>query len=123
MRGVEILATAPAPPAIALAFLAAQVLECLLKAAITAGDPSNTEVTSLNLRHNLSGLWSRAVELGLAVSRSPPDWVDCLSGLHNKPYYLRYSTGINGVVTPNSEQMAEGLTALMDIVRARVHSS
>jgi len=119
MPGVKILAAASPPCALALALVAAHVLECLLKAYLSR-DGSEAGLRDPGLRHNLNALWARAFEQGLQVSESPPSWVDCLSVLHDTPYYLRYSTGANAIPSPGTEPMTTELLALLDIVQRQL---
>ena len=119
MPGVKVLAAASPPSALALALVAAHVLECLLKTYLSR-DGSDAELKGRELRHNLNALWARAFAQGLQVSESPPSWVDCLSVLHNTPYYLRYSTGVHAVVLPGAEPMMSELVALVDIVQGQL---
>jgi hypothetical protein len=115
MPGVKVLAATSPPPALALALVAAHVLECLLKAYLSR-DGSDAALKDLNFRHDLNALWAMAFAQGLRISGSPPSWADCLSGLHKPPYYLRYSTGVHGIVSPAAEPMTSELAALLDNV-------
>lgn len=116
MPGVKALAnTSPRVPVLALALLAAHVLECLLKAFISR-DGSDACLKRKDVRHNLEALWEMAECQGLPIATPPPGWVISLSDLHNSPYYLRYSTGVNGVVLPAVEPMTTDLGNLMQTV-------
>jgi len=119
MPGVKVLAAASPFPALALALVAAHVLECLLKAYLSRHG-SDDALKNPDVRHDLEALWAMAFEQGLRIPRSPPDWVACLSGLHKSPYYLRYSTGVHGIVSPGAEPMTSELAALLEIVRAQL---
>jgi hypothetical protein len=118
MPGVAVLAAAAPTTSGALALVAAHVLECVLKAYLTK-DGSAAAIAKVK-HHDLNKLWSEAVAEGLPVSTSRPDWVDRLSGLHNRPYPLRYSEGVNMLVTPAAEPMAAELAALFDTVRGQL---
>jgi hypothetical protein len=107
----------PPVSAWALALLSAHALECLLKAYLSR-DGSDDRLRHQQIRHNLDALWRQAASEGLAVPVDPPDWAVRLSELHNTPYYLRYSTGINGIPTPPPALMASELAALIEVVRA-----
>jgi hypothetical protein len=111
---------APEPPCtVPLAFLSAQVAECALKASLSrTGD--DRRLKDKALRHNLEALWSLAHSEGLAVSSTPPSWLQRLSHLHNSPYYLRYSTGVHGMVTPGPEPMCTELELLVALVEEQV---
>jgi hypothetical protein len=119
MPGVKVLAVASPPPALALALVAAHVLECLLKAYLSR-DGSDAAVTKRGVRHDLNVLWAKAFAQGLRVPESPPSWVDRLNGLHKWPYYLRYSTGVHGIISPGAEPMTSELAALLEIVRGQL---
>jgi len=116
LPAIRILAE-PSVSAWAMALLSAHTLECLLKAYLSR-DGSDDRLKHQQTRHNLDGLWRQAASEGLAVPADPPDWVVRLSELHNAPYYLRYSTGINGIVTPQPALMASELVALLHVVDA-----
>jgi hypothetical protein len=66
--------------------------------------------------HEIHALWLSATSEGLAVSANLPPWAELLSQLHARPYHLRYSTGVNGLVTPASEPMVAELEALVEQV-------
>jgi len=119
MSGVKVLATASPSSPLALSLVAAHVLECLLTAYLSR-DGSDAALKDRNVRHNLNALWAMAFAQGLRVSQSPPSWVDCLSGLHDSPYYLRYSTGVHGIVSPGAEPMTSELAALLETVRGQL---
>ena len=116
MPGVTTLAASGVSCAMPLAHLAAHTLECALKAYISRdGDDSKARGP---IQHNLSGLWALAHQEGLKIAATPYDWVATLSGLHDKPFYLRYSEGVNGVILPSAEPMATELKELIEVVRA-----
>ncbi len=108
-------------PVFALAFVAAHVLECLLKAYLSRGG-SDAAVKGRN-KHDLNALWATAFKQGLRVPEPPPSWADRLGGLHKGPYYLRYSEnskGAHGIVSPGAEPMTSELAALLEIVRGQL---
>jgi len=115
MLGVKVLAAASPPPALALALVAAHVLECSLKSYLSR-DRSDAALKDPNVYHDLNALWAMSFAQGLGISESPPIWADYLSGLHKSPYYLRYSTGVHGIVSPSAEPMTSELAALLDTV-------
>lgn len=117
--GVRVLADASPTSNLALCLVAAQVLECTLKGYLSRGG-SDAMVKKPNVRHNLVLLWEMAYADGLPIGKSPPDWVSTLSGLHNSPYYLRYSTGVHGMVLPKAEPMASDLRKLLDLVQLKL---
>jgi len=119
MPGVKVLAAASPPSPLALALVAAHVLECLLKAYLSRNG-SDAALKKSKVRHDLNALWAMAFAQGLRVPESPPSWADCLSGLHKDPYYLRYSKGVHGIVSPGAEPMTSELAALVEIVRGQL---
>lgn len=121
LPGVRVLAEASPLPALPLAMVSAHALECGLKAYLSR-DGDDTLLKKKEVRHNLNELWSLAFSQGLNIESPPPRWVDCLSQLHNKPYYLRYSTGIDGMTTPAPEPMTTELAAIIKQVREQLLS-
>jgi hypothetical protein len=116
--GLRPLANAMPVTGLPLAFLAAHVLECLLKAAITKATRSDQDLKSnANVRHNIVALWALAIANGLALDSSAPEWVENLSRLHAYPYHLRYSTAVHAVTSPAAEPMTTELLALLEKVR------
>lgn len=112
LPGVRVLATTSPVPALPLAMVSAHALECILKAFLSrSGD--DRRMKKSDVRHNLNALWELAHSEGLNIPSQPPAWVSCLSHLHASPYYLRYSTGVSGFVTPASEPMITELAALI----------
>ena len=112
LTGIQVLATASVPVGLSLSMLCAHALECILKAYLSR-DGNDSRLKELNVRHNLLALWFLARAEGLDIPATPPSWVSCLSGLHEAPYYLRYSTGVHGIVMPSQQPMVEELEALL----------
>ncbi|SRR5438552_18958357 len=113
LPAVKILASSHERPAIAM--LSAHALECFLKGYISrSGDDSSVRHPAV--QHNLNELWSRAVADGLHMPLNSPDWVRRLSDVHNRPFYLRYSTGVHGIVLPAPEPMTTELAAILEQV-------
>jgi hypothetical protein len=119
MPGVKVLAAASPPALLALALVSAHTLECLLKAYLSR-DGSDKKLQKANICHNINGLWVMAFAEGLHILASPPGWVDSLSFIHGRPYYLRYSTGVRGILLPSAEPMASELAALLEVVREQL---
>jgi hypothetical protein len=120
MSGVKVLAAANPPSHLALALVSAHVLECLLKAYLSR-EGSDKELTNdQKIRHNLKGLWMKALDEGLHIFPSPPGWVDSLSLVHDYPFYLRYSTGVRGFPLPPPEPMASELAAIAEVVQEQI---
>jgi hypothetical protein len=119
MRGVTVLAAAtPSESAWALALVSGHILECSLKAFLSKEGLSEVELKTLG--HNLSKLWARAVENGLPISTSPPDWAMTLNQLHGSPFMLRYPLGLNGLVFPNAQEVTSGLQNIIDKIREKI---
>ncbi len=118
MPGVKLLASGPISTSLALAFLCAHVLECLLKAFLAREGMPDSELRNHSIRHDLAKLWSEAAARGLCINASPPDWVMCLSHLHSPPsYFLRYSTGVHAIVSPAAQPMVSELEIILEAVR------
>jgi hypothetical protein len=122
IKGVRTLADAPTPSFLALALVAAHVLECILKAYISR-EGNDTSLKKQEIRHNLNALWTLAHEQGLNIQQTPPDWVKILSHIHAAPYHLRYSTGINGISLPSAEPMTTELELLLCLVQESIRNS
>jgi len=112
---IEPLLTSNNCQGIPLAFICAQVTECTLKAALSK-DGNDERLKQRDLRHNLVALWALAIQEGLPLPENPPDWLTLLGSLHGQPYYLRYSTGVNGIVSPHPSVMASGVLNLVQTV-------
>lgn len=117
ISGVELLGKDTNAAPIALTMLAAHAAECLLKAVLAVDSATETDLRNGRDRHNLKALWGRAVKQGLAVTATPPEWIDRLSYLHDRPFFLRYSRGVQGLALLNMSDMIAGLVALRDTVR------
>jgi HEPN domain-containing protein len=122
MPGVTILAGANPGAPLAMAFVAAHVLECALKAFLSR-DGTDERLKRPPLNHDLGALWKLAAAEGLRVPEDPPAWVERLSGVHGSPYYLRYSTGVHGIVLPQAATVATELAAVLDSVREQLRSA
>ena len=101
-------------------FLAAQVLECALKAYLANIGVSESDLKKKSRRHNLEVLWKESVSHGLGISASPPDWCVRLNQLHDTPYHLRYPLRVHGLVLPGSEPMTSELKSVVAAVSSRV---
>jgi hypothetical protein len=72
-------------------FLAGFAVECALKSFIAKGK------TKAIYEHDLVRLWKKAIDLGLSISASPPDWCIVLSGLSTRPQFdIRYHSAHAG---------------------------
>jgi hypothetical protein len=114
MPGVKTLAAA-SPCPLALALVAAHVLEFALKAYLSR-DGSDDGLK----HHDLNKLWRMAVDQGLRIDPSPPLWADHLSVLHNTPFRLRYSEHVHGIVSPGPEPMTSDLDEFLETVRGQL---
>jgi len=120
IKGVRALADASPTPLLALALVAAHVLECSLKAYLSRDGNDSSVKDDPKVRHNLSALWSMAHLQGLDITSSMPSWAVTLSRGHAAPYFLRYSTGVHGISLPSAEPMATELQTLLDLVQHTV---
>ena len=120
MPGVELLATGSPAEARALTLVSAHVLECLLKAYLTAALGTDTELKKLNVRHNLVALWQEAASRGLSISATAPSWVAIVGALHGSPYHLRYQDRVHGMQLPATQPMVSEISALLAAVRPHV---
>lgn len=120
LPGVRLLAAAGPEACVPLTLVAGQALEGLLKAYLSKRGTPESELKQHAVRHNLKELWQRAVRGGLPIPPAPPQWVECLSGLHDSPFHLRYPMGLNGLVLPGAQPMAAELEALLEVVRQNI---
>ncbi|WP_146516506.1 hypothetical protein [Rubripirellula amarantea] len=102
-------------PGLAFPLAAAHTLECALKAYLSR-DGNDGRLKEPNLRHNIKRLWETCVNEGLDLP-DPPHWALNLSGIHDKPYYLRYSTGVHAIATPAPGPTAIALSDVVAKVR------
>ena len=124
LQGVEALATLPNISSRSCALVAAQALECTLKAFLWQKNKGQ-EIRKPGTRHNLNELWKIAFQEGLNIPEKPPDWCDALSSGHGPNYYLRYQKGkgktvFNGGCTPELIPMAVELRKLVEMVELAV---
>jgi hypothetical protein len=120
ITGLRPLSLANPSSPMASSLVASHVLECLLKALLSL-DGNDKRLKEKGLRHNIHNLWAIAQsEMPQMVSQIP-DWAITLSNLHNSPYYLRYSTGIHGLVLPALEPMLTQMNDLLLVVRNAVN--
>ena len=115
--GVRGLAAANPCSSMALALVSSHVLECALKAYLSR-DGDDRRVRKADVRHNLVRLWELSVAEGLGIEPNPPSWVVMLSRIHDKPFFLRYSTGVYGISLPGAQPMASELSDVIDAVAA-----
>lgn len=116
--GVELLSRATPRTAVSCAFLAAQMLECLLKSYLSNTGVCEKALKDKNLRHNLEGLWLESVHNGLTIQSHPPQWCQVLSTLHDRPYYLRYPMNLNGMALVPLLPLATDLEHILHKVEA-----
>jgi hypothetical protein len=119
MVGIRVLASDAEARGIPLAMLSAHALECMLKAYLSR-DGDDAALRGGRIRHDLYGLWEKAVAEGLRIKTVAPAWVSTLGKLHGHPYRLRYSTGVHGLVLPPADQMVSDLETILKQVRAQL---
>jgi hypothetical protein len=117
LPGITVLSAAGSPVALANALLCAHALECLLKAACTR-TLGESALKGNDVRHNLTALWDHAVAAGVPLPVPAPSWLARISPLHDAPYHLRYSKGVNGIVLPPMEPMVSDIKHAAVLVRA-----
>jgi hypothetical protein len=117
LPGAKLLATGTPTSAIALTLVSGHLLECSLKAFLSSRGVTEAELKKPSLRHNVSELWRRAAALGLPIASAPPPSVECLNGLHDAPFHLRYPMGFHGLVLPGTEPMLSQLEAVLLLVQ------
>lgn len=121
LPGAQVLA-ASTESAIALTLVCGHIAECLLKALLAKAGVAEKELAGRALRHDLRGLWKRALATGCPVGAAEPTWLERLSALHNAPFHLRYPMGLNGLVLPAAEPMVSDLKQLAEAVRRAVRA-
>ena len=111
LRGASLLAAAPPSESEwAFALVAAQILECSLKAFL-----SKRGETGLK-EHDLAKLWARAA--GRLPIGDMPQWAETLNSLHGPPdYHVRYPDKVNALVFPEPHETELALRNLIDTVR------
>ena len=114
-NAIRPLAAAGPPCAVPLAFVCAQTLECALKAYLSRAG-NDARLRQSPLRHNLEQLWLLAESEHLSLPSPVPAWVPRLSSLHDRPYYLRYSTGVHAMVSPGAEPMCSDIERVVALI-------
>lgn len=114
--GATALAAAKKSETISIAFLAAQSVECSLKAFLSRDGEDKRLKADQKLRHNLCALWTLASSEGLGIPSEPPSWLNKLGDLHASPYHLRYSVGVHGIVVPDIDTMVIEMNNLLKLV-------
>jgi len=114
LQGVEVLTTLQNISPRSCALIAAQALECALKAFLSHKGKAKGI-------HDLVALWDMAYKEGLDIEPSPPDWCAILSSGHGPVFYFRYQKGegktiVHGGQTPALISMAVELKKLIKMV-------
>lgn len=110
---VHLLADSSASVQRACAFLAAQTLECALKAYLSHAGFTEAKLKDKKRRHNLEFLWREASDHGLSIDQQPPLWCRLLNSGHDDPYHFRYPLKIHGIVVPPLPSMVAELRKLI----------
>lgn len=124
IQAVEALSTLSKIPPRGCALIAAQALECALKAFLWYKGKKK-EIRARKIQHKIVKLWNMAFkEQGLNIPKIPPDWVTTLSSGH-EPFYFRYQEGkggtiFHGGVTPALIPMAAELKNFIEIVQLTI---
>jgi hypothetical protein len=124
-HGVDALSTLSNIPARSCSMIAAQALECVLKAFLCCVG-MEAETRTYENQHNLIALWALAyANRGLDIQESPPDWVRVLSDGHGPNFYFRYQKGegatyVHGGQTPALIPMASNLKYIFNMVETAI---
>ena len=121
-NGFEALHAVGGNVAIPSNYLVAHALECALKAFLSR-DGDDARLRQPDIRHNLTELWTLSGSEGLTLESPVPDWVERLGSLYGAPYHLRYATGVNGLVMPNSDVVVAGARYVIDLVWLEITGS
>lgn len=119
-RDVEFLLKGGSDVVIAGAHLAAQSLECALKAYLSKRGISVQKLSHKPFGHNLKNLWLESVSKGLAITQQPPDWCLLLKQTHDRAYHLRYPLDIHGFSIPNLSEVVPEIRRLIEQVEAAI---
>ncbi len=136
LPGVEVLSILPNLPSRAAALIAAQALECVLKAFLWHKG-KKTDIRAPEVQHNLVALWKMAYDQDLSIPQEPPDWCTILSSghgqnsEHGQNFYFRYQEGVrnppgdqtnivHGGETPALIPMAVEIRKLIEMVELAV---
>jgi len=118
--GVEAISTNTPATAMACSFLAAQVLECVLKSYLSHAGKTESQLSDHSIRHNLERLWREAVHKGLKIQSNPPEWCMTLNSGHDKPYHFRYPMKLNGFVFPALLPMTTDIRSILSTVEGAI---
>jgi hypothetical protein len=118
---VELLADRPGVALSPWVYLAAQTLECTLKAYIT-----RLGLTAPTRRkgHDLINLWGTAVKASatatkkITIDPTPPEWCAMLNAFHDYPYLDRYPGEHGLAVKTERTQLARELRTILTEVEA-----
>lgn len=121
--GAQILAESNVTTPLPGALLAAQALECALKALLWTTGRVVSQLSKGSLGHDLEALWSATAKAGFAVAALPPEWCTCLNALHAKPFHGRYPSGLNGFVTPNAKQSVRDIDQVLSLAEQAVKAA
>jgi hypothetical protein len=116
-RGAYFLADGPLDSALSCSLHVAQSLECVLKCYLLYRDAPERDLKNPPFGHDLDALWIQAHSKGLDISANPSRWCVMLNTAYNKPYYLRYPVGINGIISPERKPMVDDLVRIILMVR------
>jgi hypothetical protein len=117
LQGVEALSTLSNISPRSCSLLAAQAMECALKAFLCHKGKEKETLRAEN-RHNLVALWGMAYkEMDLKIEQEPPGWCKIL----DSGFYLRYQVGekktvLHGGQTPPLIPMAAELKKFIEMV-------
>jgi hypothetical protein len=118
---VELLAGHPSVALSPWVYLAAQTLECTLKAYITK---LGLAAPAKRQGHDLINLWRTAVKASapatkkITIDPTPPEWCAMLNAFHDYPYLDRYPGEHGLAVKTERAQLARALRKILTEVEA-----
>lgn len=122
-QGAQILAESNVGPPLPGALLAAQALECALKALLWTKGRDVSQLRKPPLGHDLEALWKATAVATCTVATLPPQWCACLNALHDRPFHGRYPSGLNGFQTPNAKQTVRDIDQVLSLAEEAVRTA
>lgn len=118
--GAAVLAKGSAASDLVCSLLAAQALECALKAYLSGVGFTINRLSHAPFGDDLEKLWIEAATRGLSVPARPPKWCSILNQQHGVEFPFRLSMGLPGTRLPSLLPMASDLAELVATVSKSV---
>jgi len=118
--GVEGLYGSTPIPNMAFALLCGHSCEAALKAILASSGRDSEELRKAPFGHNLIELWKSAAFIKPSLGATPPQWLESLNKIFDRPFHLRYPLGLHGISYPSAESMFKGTSALVDSAASEV---